>query len=194
MGTIVLFINYFPSHSCRSHNLGVKWKIIYHPYKNINLAYNLFLVLVEHTNCLIGPGVIIYQAIRKSRRAIRLSPTHSIKGMAYLHGEPNVVILRDLQPRNVFLVNTSGDHLKVGDFGLSKLINVQNSPHVYRIIGETESYRYMAPEVFKNGNYDKKADVFSFAMIVNEMLEGDPPLSIMNHMKLPDIWQKGIDQ
>lgn len=99
------------------------------------------------------------------------------RGMAYLHNEPNVIIHRDLKPRNVLLVNPNADHLKVGDFGLSKLIKVQNSHDVYKMTGETGSYRYMAPEVFKHRKYDKKVDVFSFAMILYEMLEGDPPLS-----------------
>ncbi|KAF3659915.1 putative transmembrane emp24 domain-containing protein p24delta7-like [Capsicum annuum] len=99
------------------------------------------------------------------------------RGMAYLHNEPNVVIHRDLKPRNVLLVNSSADHLKVGDFGLSKLIRVQNSHDVYKMTGETGSYQYMAPEVFKHRKYDKKVDVFTFAMILYEMLEGDPPLS-----------------
>ncbi|EXC20020.1 Dual specificity protein kinase splA [Morus notabilis] len=113
-----------------------------------------------------------------------LSPSTAInfaldiaRGMAYLHNEPNVVIHRDLKPRNVLLVNSSADHLKVGDFGLSKLIKVQNSHDVYKMTGETGSYRYMAPEVFKHRKYDKKVDVFSFAMILYEMLEGDPPLA-----------------
>ncbi|XP_020575671.1 serine/threonine-protein kinase STY46-like [Phalaenopsis equestris] len=97
--------------------------------------------------------------------------------MAYLHNEPNVIIHRDLKPRNVLLVNSNADHLKVGDFGLSKLIKVQNSNDVYKMTGETGSYRYMAPEVFKHRKYDKKVDVFSFAMILYEMLEGDPPLA-----------------
>ncbi|RVW29181.1 Integrin-linked protein kinase 1 [Vitis vinifera] len=103
-----------------------------------------------------------------------LSPSTAItfamdiaRGMAYLHNEPNVIIHRDLKPRNVLLVNTGADHLKVGDFGLSKLIKVQNSHDVYKMTGETGSYRYMAPEVFKHRKYDKKVD----------MLEGDPPLS-----------------
>ncbi|GLT98417.1 hypothetical protein SLE2022_159220 [Rubroshorea leprosula] len=99
------------------------------------------------------------------------------RGMAYLHNEPNVIIHRDLKPRNVLLVNSSADHLKVGDFGLSKLIKVQNSHDVYKLTGETGSYRYMAPEVFKHRRYDKKVDVFSFAMILYEMLEGEPPFS-----------------
>ncbi|KAH1031373.1 hypothetical protein J1N35_043547 [Gossypium stocksii] len=110
------------------------------------------------------------------------------RGMAYLHNEPNVIIHRDLKPRNVLLVNSSADHLKVGDFGLSKLIKVQNFHDVYKMTGETGSYsqalyfafgtdRYMAPEVFKHRKYDKKVDVFSFAMILYEMLEGEPPFS-----------------
>ncbi|KAI3812026.1 hypothetical protein L1987_16727 [Smallanthus sonchifolius] len=113
-----------------------------------------------------------------------LNPTTAInfaldiaRGMAYLHTEPNVIIHRDLKPRNVLLVNSNADHLKVGDFGLSKLIRVQNSHDVYKMTGETGSYRYMAPEVFKHCKYDKKVDVFSFAMILYQMLEGDPPLS-----------------
>ncbi|OIW21020.1 hypothetical protein TanjilG_27383 [Lupinus angustifolius] len=99
------------------------------------------------------------------------------RGMAYLHNEPNVIIHRDLKPRNVLLVNTSANHLKVGDFGLSKLIKVQSSHDVYKMTGETGSYRYMAPEVFKHRRYDKKVDVFSFAMILYEMLEGEPPFA-----------------
>ncbi|GAV57106.1 Pkinase_Tyr domain-containing protein/Ank_2 domain-containing protein [Cephalotus follicularis] len=113
-----------------------------------------------------------------------LSPSTAInfaldiaRGMAYLHNEPNVIIHRDLKPRNVLLVNSSADHLKVGDFGLSKLIKVQNTHDVYKMTGETGSYRYMAPEVFKHRRYDKKVDVFSFAMILYEMLEGEPPLA-----------------
>ena len=45
--------------------------------------------------------------------------------------------------RNVLLVNSSADHLKVGDFGLSKLIKVQNSHDVYKMTGETGSCEYL---------------------------------------------------
>ncbi|XP_047324415.1 integrin-linked protein kinase 1-like [Impatiens glandulifera] len=113
-----------------------------------------------------------------------LSPSTAInfaldiaRGMAYLHNEPNVIIHRDLKPRNVLLVNSNADHLKVGDFGLSRLIKSQHAHDVYKMTGETGSYRYMAPEVFKHRKYDKKVDVFSFGMILYEMLEGDPPLT-----------------
>ncbi|KAJ6891667.1 integrin-linked protein kinase 1 [Populus alba x Populus x berolinensis] len=75
-----------------------------------------------------------------------LSPSTAInfaldiaRGMAYLHNEPNVIVHRDLKPRNVLLVNSNADHLKVGDFGLSKLVKVQNSHDVYKMTGETGS-------------------------------------------------------
>ncbi|KAI3675471.1 hypothetical protein L1987_85061 [Smallanthus sonchifolius] len=77
----------------------------------------------------------------------------SYLSMAYPHTEPNVIIYRDLKPRNVLLVNYNASHLKVGDFGLSKLIRVQNSNDVYKMTGETGSYRYMAPHVFKHRKY-----------------------------------------
>ncbi|KAL2550612.1 VH1-interacting kinase [Forsythia ovata] len=70
--------------------------------------------------------------------------------------------------RNILLVNSSADHLKVGDVGLKKLVRVQSSH---------DADRYMAPQAFKGQKYEKQANVFSFAMILYEMLEGDPPLS-----------------
>lgn len=73
------------------------------------------------------------------------------------------------------MVNTN--HLKVGDFGLSKLLKVKHAHDMYRLTGETGSYRYMAPEVFEHRNYDAKVDVFSFAMILYQMFEGVAPFA-----------------
>jgi hypothetical protein len=95
------------------------------------------------------------------------------RGMCYLHGEPNVIIHRDLKPRN--LIFDDAQELKVGDFGLSKLIHMKHLHDAYKMTGETGSYRYMAPEVFRHEKYDKTVDVFSFAMIMYEMFEGFAP-------------------
>ena len=46
---------------------------------------------------------------------------------------------------------------------------------VYKMTGETGSYRYMAPEVFRHETYNEKVDVYAFAMIFYELLEGIPP-------------------
>ncbi|KAE8683046.1 hypothetical protein F3Y22_tig00111220pilonHSYRG00128 [Hibiscus syriacus] len=62
---------------------------------------------------------------------------------------------------NVFLVNSSAEHLKVGDFGLSKLIKIV-----------TWLLKFSS-----TGDMIKKVNVFSFVVILYEMLEGDPPFS-----------------
>ncbi|KAJ7545220.1 hypothetical protein O6H91_09G110900 [Diphasiastrum complanatum] len=114
----------------------------------------------------------------QSKGALQLSQAISsaldiARGMAYLHNGPNVIIHRDLKPRNVLL--DEANQMKVGDFGLSKLITKHHHQDIYKLTGETGSYRYMAPEVFRHESYDKNVDIFSFAMILYEMLEGYPP-------------------
>lgn len=98
------------------------------------------------------------------------------RGMNYLHRHrPEEIIHRDLKPRN--LLRDEGDHLKVADFGLSKLVKLNNLHDMYKMTGETGSYRYMAPEVFRHEVYDRTVDVFSFAIIFFEMFEGVPPFA-----------------
>ena len=95
------------------------------------------------------------------------------RGMSYLHNRTKPIIHRDLKPRNIIL--GEDEELKVGDFGLGKLIDVKRMHDVYKMTGETGSYRYMAPEVFEHSPYDKSVDVFSFAMMLYEMFEGVAP-------------------
>jgi serine/threonine protein kinase len=124
------------------------------------------------------PGGDLHALIQKGPLPADLAVTFALdiaRGMAYLHGGPNVVIHRDLKPRN--LIIDESNELKVGDFGLSKLIRVTNVHDVYKLTGETGSYRYMAPEVFLRENYNTKVDVFSFGMILYEMFEGEKPFA-----------------
>ncbi|XP_024397964.1 serine/threonine-protein kinase VIK [Physcomitrium patens] len=124
------------------------------------------------------PGGDLHRLIQKGPVPADLAVALALdmaRGMAYLHGGPNVIIHRDLKPRN--LIIDEANELKVGDFGLSKLIKVANIHEAYKLTGETGSYRYMAPEVFLRQNYNTKVDVFSFAMILYEMFEGASPFS-----------------
>lgn len=124
------------------------------------------------------PGGDLHALIQKGPVPCDLAVTFALdmaQGMAYLHGGPNVIIHRDLKPRN--LIIDECNELKVGDFGLSKLIKVNHLHEVYKLTGETGSYRYMAPEVFRHQEYNTKVDVFSFAMILYEMFEGTPPFA-----------------
>lgn len=122
-------------------------------------------------------GGDLHQLLKKKEN---LTPDRIVKyaldiarGMSYLHNRTNPIIHRDLKPRNIIL--TEDKELKVGDFGLSKLINVERMHDVYKMTGETGSYRYMAPEVFEHKVYDNSVDVFSFAMMLYEMFEGLAP-------------------
>ncbi|CAM8903321.1 unnamed protein product [Rhodiola kirilowii] len=101
------------------------------------------------------------------------------RGMNYLHeNKPSPIIHCDLEPSNI-LLDDSG-HLKVADFGFSKLLRVTSC-----ILKENDKVdssscmlslgRYAAPELFSIEDYDTKVDVFSFAMILQEMIEGCPP-------------------
>jgi serine/threonine protein kinase len=49
--------------------------------------------------------------------------------------------------------------------------------------GETGSYRYMAPEVFRHEAYGRPVDVYSFGMILFYMLAGEPPWPELDGMR-----------
>ncbi|KAK8938582.1 Serine/threonine-protein kinase CTR1 [Platanthera zijinensis] len=107
------------------------------------------------------------------------------RGMNYLHEhKPQSIIHRDLEPSNI-LRDDSG-HLKVADFGLSKLLNMTKPVKEDRpLVCEDNACRYVAPEVYLNEEYDTKVDVFSFALILQEMIEGCMPFNTKEDDEVP---------
>lgn len=120
----------------------------------------------------------------KSATAVRFAMDIA-RGLNYLHeNKPHAIIHRDLEPSNI-LRDDSG-HLKVADFGFSELLKVtkgvkEEKPLIY----EETSCRYLAPEVYTNEEYDTKVDVFSFALILQEMIEGSLPFSGKKGKEVP---------
>lgn len=106
------------------------------------------------------------------------------RGMAYLHGrKPLPVIHRDLKPGNLML--TRANRVKIGDFGLSKTMSVrnkmpQNVDDNFAMTGETGSYRYMAPEVFRHEFYGTSVDVYAASMIYYQLFSFQQPFYGMN--------------
>ncbi|WP_426756947.1 protein kinase domain-containing protein [Myxococcus sp. Y35] len=85
------------------------------------------------------------------------------------------IVHRDLKPGNVFLVPTEvgGEvmqHVKLLDFGISKVIDSQSVNTQGGILLGTP--QYMAPEqaTGKNGEVDPRTDIFAFGCLVYEML------------------------
>lgn len=96
-------------------------------------------------------------------------------GMNHLHKSRPPIIHRDLKPANL-LIDFSG-MLKIADFGLAKIRPnpEQNEVEAFQMTGETGSYRFMAPEVFRHEEYSETVDVYSYAMIFYYMLRSSPP-------------------
>ncbi|GJW04040.1 serine/threonine-protein kinase STY17-like protein, partial [Tanacetum coccineum] len=78
--------------------------------------------------------------------------------------------------------------VKVADFGVAR---VQTQSGV--MTAETGTYRWMAPEVIEHKPYDHKADVFSFAIVLWELLTGEVPYSYLTPLQAAvGVVQQGL--
>ncbi|CAA2933785.1 serine threonine- kinase HT1-like [Olea europaea subsp. europaea] len=110
------------------------------------------------------------------------------RGMNYLHeNKPEAIIHQDLEPSNI--LRDDSRHLKVADFGVSKLLKAANRIKEDKpLTFHDTSRRYMAPELFRNEDYDTKVDVFSFALILQEMIEGFQPFYVKPENEVPKLF------
>ncbi|XP_012449485.1 serine/threonine-protein kinase STY46 isoform X16 [Gossypium raimondii] len=134
-------------------------------------------------------GGSVYDYLHKQKGVFKLPSLLKVaidvsKGMNYLH--QNDIIHRDLKAANLLM--DENEVVKVADFGVAR-VKVQSGV----MTAETGTYRWMAPEVIEHKPYDHKADVFSFGIMLWELLTGKLPYEYLTPLQAAvGVVQKGL--
>ncbi|KAM7474006.1 hypothetical protein LguiB_021249 [Lonicera macranthoides] len=111
------------------------------------------------------------------------------KGLEYLHVLCNPSIIHfDIKPQNILL---DGDfNVKISDFGLAKLIDRDKS-QVLTVLKGTPGY--VAPELFSGTNISVKADIFSFGIVILEIVFGRKNLDLAHSYLLINVVKEKVE-
>ena len=105
-----------------------------------------------------------------------LGPPPKPSGLKGKQGQVTI-LHRDLKPENIFLGNDNA--VKLGDFGLSKLMRSHDFASTY--VGTPF---YMSPEICAAERYTLRSDIWAVGCIMYELCQKEPPFNARTHIQL----------
>ncbi|KAF8054635.1 hypothetical protein N665_1322s0019 [Sinapis alba] len=197
-------------YKCNMHHTTAAVKVLHSPESRLSKEFQQELEILSkirhpHLVLLLGAcpeqGALVYEYMENGNLEDRLFQVNNTPplpwferfriawevaaALVFLHkSKPKPIIHRDLKPANILL-----DHnlvSKVGDVGLSTMVQVDHLSTKYTIYKQTTpvgTLSYMDPEYQRTGMISTKSDIYSFGIILLQLLTAKPPMALTHFVE-----------